>query len=234
MKFYFLLFGCYTVLALAIIFGYKNKKQFNYPSATFFKVYGLDASHHQGKVDWTSVGNTDYKFIYLKATEAETFRDKRFLKNYKAAKQAGLAVGGYHFWSLCKPLITQFENLKAVIPKERGDLVPALDIESTKSCEEKRAVGVLTLEMIELNQLFLEFYGALPLIYTTPEFSGQYPEILDLPNKFWLRSLVGPPTFSRNWVLWQYYSAGSVEGFKGPVDLNVMRSEVSLDSILQR
>jgi len=234
MRFYLLLFSGYLVLAAVFAIGYKNKKQFNYPSPVFYKIYGLDASHHQGEVDWSAVGKTDYKFVYLKATEAETFRDKRFKENYKAAKAAGLIVGGYHFWSLCKSLTNQFENLKAVIPKAKGDLVPVLDVESTKSCDEKRPEGILMEEMISLNQLFLDHYGALPLIYTTSEFSTQYPEILELPNKFWLRSLVGPPLFRKKWFMWQYYSAGTVDGFLGPVDLNVLKSEVSLDGILQR
>lgn len=222
------------MFALAITLGYINKKQFNYPSQTFFKIYGLDASHHQGEIDWAAVGKTDYKFVYLKATEAETFRDKRFEENYKAAKASGLIVGGYHFWSLCKPVSKQFENLKAVIPKSKGDLIPVLDVESTKSCDDKRPAGVLTKEMNQVNKLFMNFYGTIPLIYTTAEFSNEYPEILDLPNKFWLRSLIGPPLFESDWVVWQYYSAGTVDGFSGPVDLNVLKTEILLKSVLQR
>jgi len=234
MKFYFLLLCCYVALGSAVVLGYKNKKQFNYPSPTFYKVYGLDASHHQGDVDWARVGQTDYAFAYLKATEALTFKDKRFLENYEAAKAAGLTVGGYHFWSLCKSVEGQFRNLSSVIPKTQGDLIPVLDVESTKSCAQKKPIGLLTKELSKVNALFLKFYGELPVIYTTPEFSNQYPELLKLPNKFWLRSLVGPPLYKKNWDIWQYYSAGTVEGFSGPVDLNVLNSKILFESVLQR
>jgi len=216
-----------------VALGYKNKKQFNYPSTTFYKVYGIDASHHQGDIDWPTVGKTNYQFAYLKATEAISFKDKRFVENYSAAKKAGLLVGGYHFWSLCKSVEGQFENLKSVIPKLKGDLIPVLDIESAKSCEQKKPQGLLTEEINRVNQLFLEYYGVLPLIYTTSEFSKQYPELLELPNNFWLRSLVGPPLFKKSWALWQYYSAGTVKGFKGPIDLNVLNTRVLLESVLQ-
>lgn len=233
MKSYGALIILYVVFTLVFSVGYKRKWQFNHPSPAFFNVYGLDVSHHQGEVNWDVVDVKKYKFVYLKATEGESFKDTKFLENYTAAKATGLVVGGYHFWSFCRSLEKQLANLMETIPLSAGDLIPAIDIESTQSCKSEKRIEDILGDLKVINSTIKKRYGSYPVIYTTKDFAASYPEVLSFENIYWLRSLMGPPVYKKNWSLWQYHSNGSVQGFKGPVDLNVLSKKVLFESIVQ-
>jgi uncharacterized protein with LGFP repeats/GH25 family lysozyme M1 (1,4-beta-N-acetylmuramidase) len=58
---------------------------------------GLDVSHYQGTVDWTSVAANGASFAYMKATEGTDYTDPQFATNYSGSAGAGLARGAYHF-----------------------------------------------------------------------------------------------------------------------------------------
>jgi GH25 family lysozyme M1 (1,4-beta-N-acetylmuramidase) len=58
---------------------------------------GLDVSHYQGAVDWTSVASNGATFAYMKATEGTTYTDPQFATNYAGSANAGLIRGAYHF-----------------------------------------------------------------------------------------------------------------------------------------
>ncbi|MFB9838283.1 GH25 family lysozyme [Actinoallomurus acaciae] len=58
---------------------------------------GLDVSHYQGTINWTTVKNQGAQFAYIKATEGTTYRDPNFSANYTNAYYAGLVRGAYHF-----------------------------------------------------------------------------------------------------------------------------------------
>jgi GH25 family lysozyme M1 (1,4-beta-N-acetylmuramidase) len=58
---------------------------------------GLDVSHWQGSINWTTVKNQGAQFAYIKATEGTTYRDPNFSANYTNAYYAGLVRGAYHF-----------------------------------------------------------------------------------------------------------------------------------------
>jgi GH25 family lysozyme M1 (1,4-beta-N-acetylmuramidase) len=60
-------------------------------------VDGIDVSHWQSVVDWTSVKNDGIDFAYVKATEGVNFVDSRFHQNMQGAASAGVHVGPYHF-----------------------------------------------------------------------------------------------------------------------------------------
>jgi GH25 family lysozyme M1 (1,4-beta-N-acetylmuramidase) len=58
---------------------------------------GLDVSHWQGTINWTTVKNQGAQFAYIKATEGTSYRDPNFSANYTNAYYAGLVRGAYHF-----------------------------------------------------------------------------------------------------------------------------------------
>jgi GH25 family lysozyme M1 (1,4-beta-N-acetylmuramidase) len=58
---------------------------------------GIDVSHHQGAINWTSVRSAGIQFAYIKATEGVSYTDPRFDTNYVAAYNAGVIRGAYHF-----------------------------------------------------------------------------------------------------------------------------------------
>jgi GH25 family lysozyme M1 (1,4-beta-N-acetylmuramidase) len=58
---------------------------------------GLDVSHWQGTLNWTSIKNQGAQFAFIKATEGTSYRDPQFSANYTNAYYAGLIRGAYHF-----------------------------------------------------------------------------------------------------------------------------------------
>jgi GH25 family lysozyme M1 (1,4-beta-N-acetylmuramidase) len=58
---------------------------------------GLDVSHYQGTINWTTVKSQGATFAYIKATEGTTYRDPQFSANYTNAYYAGIVRGAYHF-----------------------------------------------------------------------------------------------------------------------------------------
>ena len=60
---------------------------------------GLDISHHQndaGEIDWEKVSSA-FDFVFIKATEGETFVDPKHEINIKNAKSHNMITGAYHF-----------------------------------------------------------------------------------------------------------------------------------------
>src|SRR5688500_16792562 len=51
---------------------------------------GVDVSHYQGAINWSSVRNAGIQFAYIKSTEGTGFKDPRFNTNYVAAYNAGV------------------------------------------------------------------------------------------------------------------------------------------------
>jgi GH25 family lysozyme M1 (1,4-beta-N-acetylmuramidase) len=58
---------------------------------------GVDVSHWQGNLNWTSLFNQGNRFAWVKATEGTTYRDPSFNAQYTGSYNAGMIRGGYHF-----------------------------------------------------------------------------------------------------------------------------------------
>ena len=101
----------------------------NNPSDEKYPVRGVDVSAYQGVIDWQTLAAQDISFAFIKATEGSTFVDKNFAYNFEQARQTGLSVGAYHFFSYDSPGSTQAENfISNVVPFE-GMLPPVIDLE---------------------------------------------------------------------------------------------------------
>src|SRR6478672_1023511 len=79
-----------SLIALALSMGVAA----NYAHA---RPLGIDVSHYQGSVNWTSVKNAGRSFGWAKATEGTGTTDSTFTSNANNAKSAGVVIGGYHF-----------------------------------------------------------------------------------------------------------------------------------------
>ncbi len=190
------------------------------PAALFYSVIGVDVSHHQAEIDWRALKGEGVAFAYIKATEGGDFRDPRFAENWQASRDAGIARGAYHFFTLCRSGAEQASNFIAFVPFDAADLPHAIDAEHMGPCQSHQVKDVALEITIFLDRLE-SHYGRRPLIYTTREFHDAYLAGRFPAERFWLRSLVIPPLYRRNqWTLWQYHNHGRREGIAGPVDLN--------------
>src|SRR6267142_5026259 len=68
-------------------------------SALGQKPLGIDVSHYQGTINWSSVAGAGITFAWAKATEgaASGGDDAYFSGNAANAKTAGVPIGAYHF-----------------------------------------------------------------------------------------------------------------------------------------
>lgn len=196
------------------------------PSARPRLVRGIDASHHQGAIDWPRVAGGGYVFAYLKATEGSSFTDPRFAANRSAAIRAGLRVAGYHYFSLCSPGAAQAEHFVSVLGDVAGPdhLPPAIDLELAGDCGTPPGRADLLTEVRIFLRTVAERTGHRPVVYLYPDFEDRYHFAADLAGyRHWVRALGDtPPT--RPWWIWQRSATGSVPGISGPADINMLRT----------
>ncbi|WP_339200428.1 GH25 family lysozyme [Paenibacillus sp. FSL P2-0322] len=199
---------------------------------------GIDVSHHQGNIDFKKVAADGISFVFIKATQGQSFRSKTFLTFVKAAKAAGLMIGAYHYIddSATTPDEARKEaaNFVSAIKDAGGastfDLPPVMDYESNKSNLSKAAVTAVAKAFLqEVERLT----GVRPIVYTYPSFIGNFTGLSNYPLWIARYSATQVPPGASGWSRWDFwqYSDGSaggtlpsgtrkVAGIAGPVDLN--------------
>jgi lysozyme len=188
------------------------------------EVTGVDVSNHQGEIDWPALAESGVGFAYIKATEGGDFRDKSFARNWTEAERAGIPRGAYHFFRFCRPADEQARNFIGTVPKDPNALPPVVDVEHIAPCTQSVTNADHAAVLEEYLHAVEQHYGRRPIIYTTKDYNTNMLEGLLANERFWVRSLVFPPTFrSGQWIIWQYQNYGRRPGVEGPVDLNVFR-----------
>lgn len=192
-----------------------------------YPVLGLDISSHNGLPDFDSIAAAGVRFVFLKASEGETFRDPAFLRNYAAARGAGIPVGAYHFFRFDRDGRSQAENLLAATKDCRFELPFAVDIEEagnppTFSTE-------LVVSRLEAMVATLKSSGAEVIIYTNKNgFARFLRNSFDSPDnrpQLWICSFTNPPLPRAPWLFWQHSHIGRIPGIKGNVDLNTFNGD---------
>ena len=118
--------------AAVCFFLFGGIPRLNAPSAKQYPVRGVDVSVYQGRIDWDTLAEQGISFAFIKATEGSGSEDPNFQRNWGQARQSGLRVGAYHFFSFDSGGDTQAENfIRAVEPVE-GMLPPVVDVGSCK------------------------------------------------------------------------------------------------------
>ncbi len=231
--------GALVAAALAIFLYLHGVYRFSYPDPVTYPVRGIDLSHHQGAVDWRRVAAQDIRFAYLKASEGGDWSDASFRSNLAAARAAGLAVGAYHYFTLCASGAAQAQNFLRAVPAAGLALPPAIDLEYVGNCAARPGNGRLAHEL----KVFIAALRAqglrTPVIYSTQSFFADY---LDADPAFaayplWVRNLYGETAWSRgrSVLFRQFASHARLAGIAGPVDLNVFAgSKAQFAALLAR
>lgn len=190
---------------------------------------GIDVSHYQGDINWSTVERSGINFAYVKATGGETYKDPKFDKNWYLIRTTKVHRGAYHFFFAHDNPKTQAEHfLKTIGELREYDLPPMLDIEvsdhkSYKIVEERALIWLQEVEKATKR---------IPIIYTNSSFGSEvltqekfsrYPlwiaeygkEIKEIPSP-WKHS---------GWTIWQHSMKGEINGINGHVDLNRFYSD---------
>ncbi|RVC76303.1 lysozyme [Mesorhizobium sp. M4A.F.Ca.ET.022.05.2.1] len=191
------------------------------PDRDRFPVRGIDVSHHQGRIDWRRVAADDVAFAVIKATEGGDHVDDAFATNLREAREAGLAVGAYHFFTFCRPGGDQARNFISVVPRGEPLLPPVVDIEFGGNCPQRPSAEQLNTELQAFLGPVEAAFGKPAIVYLTDEAAQAYSAHIAVRLR-WLRSLAMRPG-EDDWIYWQYHNRGRVDGIVGDVDLNVLQ-----------
>lgn len=192
---------------------------------------GIDVSHHQGDINWNKVAKEPIGFVYIKATEGETYVDSKFKKNIVGAKKVGLPVGVYHYFRMTSGAHKQFKNFYNTVKKYKIDLIPMVDVETS----DDKSTKVLQDSLDVFISLVKAKFGVSPMIYGTQRSYNTYcaPKY----NNYHLYigrygknepQIIGKGTYT----IWQYTEKAKVNGIPKLVDMCRFNKKYVLKDIL--
>lgn len=208
------------------------------------RLFGIDVAHHEGVINWQRVAAAGVKFAFLKASEASTFKDRRFAYNRSGTKSNTIPAGGYHFFRPHSPVSRQISNFTSMIGSmQEGELPPVLDLEvpeSWRSLSLRQRLNIVRtwLDGVE-NALNVK-----PIIYLSSSFAG---DVLG-SDKFLANYILWCAHYTKannprvpepwksgpGWTFWQFSETGRVDGISDDlVDLNWFAGDsAALDKLL--
>jgi lysozyme len=205
--------------------------------------YGIDISRYQTDIEWDKVkvltdahGRTtnsvnlakdirNISYVFIKATEGTSLRDRHFKKHWNDAGRRGVRRGAYHFFRSSKDAENQARHfIRTVGDLSADDLPPVLDIEtihkgcSHRTLNEKALIWLRTVE---------KHYGRKPIVYSSASFIN---DILCKEIKenypIWVAHYGAPAPRCARWHIWQFADDAVVYGIDGYVDLNVTTEQI--------
>jgi GH25 family lysozyme M1 (1,4-beta-N-acetylmuramidase) len=231
-----------VVLALAMAFGLGR--------AMAQRPLGVDVSHYEGSINWTSVKSSGVSFAWAKATEASGIGDAYFASNISNAKAAGVYIGAYHF---ARPAANSPSTEANYFWNVAGSSITndGLSVQPMLDFEDFSAAGGIPVGATSYSDWANQWCNAIvskaaaagvtvkPIIYTTTCEAGNFNSSVAqwtpwIANPSGLPAQTGSPWSSTSctsssyeiwgsdvWDVWQYSWTGSVPGITGNVDLDV-------------
>ena len=182
-------------------------------------IKGIDVSNNDGSIDFSKVASDEVEYVYLKATEGQSFQDSYMDSFYNDCKSNGLKVGAYHFLVGTSTPEAQATNFYSKIKDYEWDLVPMMDIETN---------------FYGLSDYVTRFIAAFKVlcpfelgIYSYTSFINYISDISDVIKdmKFWEANYNNDPwnlssNFFTNRIGHQYTESGSISGVDTKCDVN--------------
>lgn len=168
-------------------------------------MWGIDISHHQAKVNVTSLLGTDVVFVIHKATEGITFQDPQLGRLWTLA-DAGFLTGTYHFLRPDEPVQEQAEHykdaIKSLLSPYLHVLAPAVDVEEDPRTHTWPAPDQVR-AFVEAILPFVDEHWGKVLVYTSVKgWSDLRTHLADLPVELWVAWWkTSPPPVP--YVMWQ-------------------------------
>lgn len=208
----FHLYPVYLVLVFILSFVFRH-------DARQYGVQGVDVSRYQRQVDWAVLkqeGNVQFAFI--KATEGNNYQDPYFDYNWKAARQAGVLRGAYHFYKANKSAEWQAKHFIKTVRLKRGDLPPVLDVEDVDDVDKELLIQELGVWLTTIE----DYYGVRPIVYASLDLYRRHLQEAFPDHVVWIaRYSRRQPPQKLAWHFWQYSDELRLPGVKGDIDGNV-------------
>ena len=202
-------------------------------------VFGVDVYHGDGKINWKALVKKGVQFAYVKVSQGAAFVDPRGIDNIKAAQDAGIIAGPYHYLWPEGGAVDQYDNFRAVIDRlggMEGLLLPALDVEG----DQNNSISPLTATQYTARAigwliLFENEFGVKPVVYTYPSFAQDYIFGRLSAYPLWASSFTNagpgfPARFAdwdHSWTFHQYTTTGKPNPLGIPIaDQNIFNGGV--------
>ena len=188
---------------------------------------GIDVSHYQGSINWSSVKGAGIEFTWMKATEGTSYKDPNFNTNYTGAYNAKVIRGAYHFarpdTSTGAAQATYFASNGGAWSADNLTLPGVLDLEG--GCYGKSASAMQSW-ITDFYNTYKSKTGRDIVIYTSASWWNQCTggwSGMSAKSPLWAAhwTSAGSPTIPSGfptWTVWQYTDSGSVSGVSGNVD----------------
>jgi lysozyme len=188
------------------------------------------------KVDFNKSVKNGASFVFIKASQR--YADEDFIWNWKAAKDAGLLRGAFHFLDWRMNEIDQAKLFVGLLGNDPGELPPILDLEMEPG-PYGLSFSIVQGKVWNFMTYVEKALGRIPGIYT-----GYYYWVEKMNNNsawarypFWLawwasESIIKVPPPWKSWTFWQYSGKGDGLAYgceSKEVDLNLFNG--SLDDL---
>jgi lysozyme len=175
-------------------------------------VTGLDVSDFDPDTNWSVVQATGRVFTFIKATEGDTFHNRYFTSDWKAAKASGFLRSPYHFF---RPNIDAAKQavyfLKKIGTLALGDLPPMFDWEISEGVPTEKQIRGALLWLAQVESATHKT----PIIYVAPKFWRTLRDTRAFARYplFIANYEVSCPDIPAPWTTWTFWQQGT-----GPID----------------
>lgn len=219
--------------------GYRRidgKKYFFDDSGVKCESLGVDVSSFNDSINWTAAKQNGIDFAILRAggrgwSSGRPYIDAFFHDYYREAKEAGMKLGLYFYSTAITPE-EAVEEANFVLRRLNHmplDLPIYFDSEYSGDYPEGRADMLSIFTRTHLARAFcetIEMAGYEAGVYASQNFFGTTLDYLPVCQySIWLANYtrdLSLPSFYYDYDMWQFTESGTVNGFSGTVDLNVV------------
>jgi lysozyme len=214
-----------VLAALAAMVWYWWDIQHWVPDERTYPDQGVAISQESGLVGFETVRALGAKFAYLDASDGASGIDGQFVRNYAAARRAGLQVGAVHRFDPCSTADKQSANFVTIVSRDKALLPAAIALDKLpQACPTKVSSAAMESELMTLiNQI--EMHAGKPVIIKlTKDFEEQYSISGLIERDLWLaRDRFVPRYTGRPWLLWSANRALASEASDEPIEWVVVQ-----------
>ena len=193
-------------------------------------LFGIDVSKWNKEIDWESVraAGVDFAIIrcgYRGSKTGALVEDPYFKKNVEAAEAAGIKVGIYFFTQATNEIEAVEEASMALMLCRNYKLALPIFIDTEGAGGNGRADGLGVETRTAVCEAFcrtIENSGFNAGVYASKNWFINNLSTENLSDyTIWLAQYSREATYDGRYDLWQYTSAGTIEGIETRVDLNM-------------
>lgn len=129
---------------------------------------GISVSNTKQSIDFDNLKAHDIQFAYIKVSQGSSFVDSKGFEFAKLAKQSGIKVGLYHFFSPNDDVEAQTTNFLSRLDSVQWDLPPVIDCEWSL---DPNIPSDYAARVEHFAAMLEERLGVKPIIYTTRLFA---------------------------------------------------------------